>query len=206
MQARSWVARAAAALFSIGLAAGCGGTHTEFTPGIAQQVRIAQPDLMLTVGATQALTAVAYDNRGIAVPGVTFTWSAFNPAVAKVDQNGLVTAVAPGTTSISAVYNGLIARVGVTVTAGEVVLSFDRDIKTLAALACSCHQPGGSAAQTGSMADLANLLAREYVVAGDPANSPFLISGAGGADHPGGNVLGANQQKVNDWIEQGAQP
>lgn len=205
------VARAilAAGLLATALVAGCSGlsdTHTEVVPGAVEQVRIIQPSLEMTVGATQTLTAVGYDNRGLEVPGITFTWSAFNPAVATVDQKGKVTAVAPGVTSVSATYNGMVARVTVTVTAGTVELSFDRDIKTIAALGCSCHQPGGSAAHTGSMADLNNLLTKNYVVPGDPANSPFLIKGSGGADHPGGNVLGANQQKVRDWIEQGAKP
>jgi hypothetical protein len=191
------------------LAGGCSGvtdTHTEFKAGTPVQVRILEPSVMLTVGGEQALTAVGYDSRGLDVPGLAFAWSVFNPAVATVTAAGVVKGMAPGVTSVSANYNGMIARVEVTVTAGEVQLSFDRDIKTLAALGCACHQPGGTAAQSGSMADLNNLLSKNYVVPEKPAESPFLIKGSGGGDHAGGNVWGANQQRVNDWIQQGAKP
>ena len=149
MPGREWAGAMAAGILAIGLGAGCGGnSHTEFMPGLPVEVRVARPSLMMTVGSRQTVAASAYDDRGLVVPGVSFTWSAFNPAVATVaaDEDGAaatVTAVAPGITSVSATHNGMVARIEITVTAGEVELSFDRDIKTLAALGCSCHQPGG---------------------------------------------------------------
>lgn len=55
------------------------------------------------LGATLAFTAVARDGNGDPVPGVTFTWSSSEPAVATVDaQSGIATALANGTTDITA--------------------------------------------------------------------------------------------------------
>ncbi|MBI3810808.1 MAG: Ig-like domain-containing protein [Nitrospirae bacterium] len=56
----------------------------------------------VAIAATVQLTATAYDASNVVIPGVTFTWSSSNPAVATVDPTGLVTGIASGSATISA--------------------------------------------------------------------------------------------------------
>ena len=71
---------------------------------------------------TQQVTAVPRDSatniiQGIALGGRTTQWSSSNPAAATVSTTGLVTAVAPGTTEISATVGGTVGRTTITVNA-----------------------------------------------------------------------------------------
>jgi YVTN family beta-propeller protein len=72
----------------------------------------------LAAGSSTQLTATGTYSDGSAkdISG-TATWSSSNPAVAAVSASGLVTAVAPGTTTITAALAGLSATASVTVTA-----------------------------------------------------------------------------------------
>jgi trimeric autotransporter adhesin len=54
------------------------------------------------VGTTAQLTAVALDNTGAQLVGVTFQWISSDNAIATVSSTGLVTGVAAGTARISA--------------------------------------------------------------------------------------------------------
>ena len=60
-----------------------------------------------TVGATVQLEAVVHDTGSSAIPGAAVVWSSSDPAVATVDDNGLVTAVSSGTTQITATSGGV---------------------------------------------------------------------------------------------------
>ena len=53
-------------------------------------------------GATSQLTAIPRNAAGTAITGLTATWSSSSNAVATVSNTGLVTAVANGTTTITA--------------------------------------------------------------------------------------------------------
>jgi uncharacterized protein YjdB len=69
-------------------------------------VEISPPDAQMTVGATQLFTATAKGSDGAALTGRTSTWSIADAAIARVDANGLVTALAPGQTSLTASIEG----------------------------------------------------------------------------------------------------
>ena len=56
----------------------------------------------LHVGNTQQFTAVAKDAQGNSVSNAIFTWAISYSGVATIDNNGLVTAVSPGTVTVSA--------------------------------------------------------------------------------------------------------
>jgi hypothetical protein len=189
--------------------AGCGGltkSHTEFRVGPATRVTITPQNTTLQLGKSQRFSALARDKQGQEVSDATFVWSTFAGDVATVDAEGVVTAVAPGMTSVTAAHNGMLGSAQVTVVAEAVETTFARDIKPLATMACSCHQSGSAAAATGPMNDLANITARGYLVSGNAQGSTYLTTGAGGAGHPGGNAWGAQQERVREWIEQGAKP
>ena len=65
-------------------------------------VTIAPTDAAITVGTQQELVATGKDDSGNPVAGTTFTWTTSNAAVATVSSAGIVTAVAPGTATITA--------------------------------------------------------------------------------------------------------
>ncbi len=82
-----------------------------------RSVAVAPTNVTLLVGATQAFTPTVLADSG-ASTGVT--WSTAAPAIASIDANGLLTAAAPGTTSVrvrSTVDTSLTATATVTVRA-----------------------------------------------------------------------------------------
>src|SRR4051812_37944437 len=56
----------------------------------------------LTVGQQLQAEALARNAAGTALQGIPISWSSANPAIASVSPAGIVTAVAPGTTEITA--------------------------------------------------------------------------------------------------------
>ena len=67
------------------------------------EVQVAPPSVTMHAGATQRLSALAYDADGnVIASGVRFVWSSNNVNVARVDSTGTVTAVAPGSVVIRA--------------------------------------------------------------------------------------------------------
>ncbi len=65
------------------------------------RVRCAEPSCQVRPGQTMHLRATAL-SRGVPLVGVAVRWSSSNPAVATVDDDGVVTAVAPGNAAIRA--------------------------------------------------------------------------------------------------------
>ncbi len=102
-------------------AEGVTGTATITVP-ITQVVSVtAVPDtLRLTPSAGARLLATAYDGSGNVVNGLAVTWGSSNTAVATVDQTGAVTAVSPGTSTVSASIGGKIGSATVIVSAPQV--------------------------------------------------------------------------------------
>lgn len=81
-------------------------TALEVTPGGVTLAALAEQ---------VTLVATARDANGFAVPGVTASWSSLAPAIATVDQTGLVTAQDNGTAAIEASADDLIATATITV-------------------------------------------------------------------------------------------
>lgn len=87
-------------------------------PRVATQVRIDRAAVTIDDGASTRLVATVLDQEGdtLAVPpGATVLWTSSVEPVATVDQTGLVTANAPGTTTIRAILGELIGESVVTV-------------------------------------------------------------------------------------------
>ncbi len=70
---------------------------------------------VMHVGGVQQLVATPATSSGKIIEGRTATWNSSNPAVATVDGNGLVTAIAGGTTTVSATLGGVSDEAAVTV-------------------------------------------------------------------------------------------
>lgn len=114
----SFIPRAALlTLFALALAA-IGGWQSltalaDVVPGGYVQV---QPNAVtLTQGTTQQLRAAVLNPLGFELPNRKVTWSSSNPAVGSVNDAGLVTAVAPGTVTITAKSGAAVGIASVTV-------------------------------------------------------------------------------------------
>lgn len=70
--------------------------------GIVTNIVIAPGTSALTPGMTQQFMATSKDSGGNVVNGAVLTWASSNTAVATVNSNGLVTAKADGSSSITA--------------------------------------------------------------------------------------------------------
>ena len=81
---------------------------TPFTPcpPIAR-VDVSPGSATIFTGAHQQFIAHAFDASNHEVTGVIFTWQSSNTSVATIDQNGLATAVGPGSTEIRATGRGV---------------------------------------------------------------------------------------------------
>lgn len=105
---RAFLTVAGAAL----LAACGGGGGGDSTGGVGPDgpkvatVQISQDSAALRVGATLTLSATGRDASGTAVPNRTVTWTSSDVNVARVEQTGLVTAIAPGMARITATIDG----------------------------------------------------------------------------------------------------
>lgn len=73
--------------------------------------------LELVEGETADLEATALNALGFMVPGAVFTWQSTVPGVATVSADGVVEAIAAGTTQVIASSGEVSGRVEVTVTA-----------------------------------------------------------------------------------------
>lgn len=84
--------------------ANCGDDDSTGPPEISVvAVELTSPiDTIMAAGRSVQLDAVAKDSRGETVAGTSLTWSSSDEDVATVNGSGLVQAVAPGTTTISA--------------------------------------------------------------------------------------------------------
>jgi uncharacterized protein YjdB len=78
-------------------------------------VTVAPLSATVNVAWTTNLTATARNSNGTVISGVTFTWSSSNASIATVSSTGVVTGVAPGNATISAVAGGKTGSSSITV-------------------------------------------------------------------------------------------
>ncbi|MFN2325198.1 MAG: beta strand repeat-containing protein, partial [Gemmatimonadales bacterium] len=93
---------------------GCAGGDENTGVGgvlVVSQVVVEGGNRIVLVGGTRQLQATPRTSTGIAVPGKTVTWSSANNGLAQVSSDGVVTGVAAGVVSISAVVDGITGRI-----------------------------------------------------------------------------------------------
>jgi Tol biopolymer transport system component/uncharacterized protein YjdB len=66
------------------------------------EVQVAPPSVTVKVGDRTGLLATAFDRIGNVIPTIRITWTSNNTQVARVDNNGTVTGIAPGVAIIVA--------------------------------------------------------------------------------------------------------
>jgi len=99
------------------LAAGlsCGGSASGPSVTTVASVTVSAPARSITVGTTAQLTAVAFDQTGAQLVGVTFQWSSSDNTIATVSSTGVVTGVTVGAARISALAGTVSGFVDVTI-------------------------------------------------------------------------------------------
>lgn len=107
------------------------GSAVVIVPKLVATVEIKPDTLTVTRGATGQLTATARDSSGQIVSGLTTTWASSNPAVATVDQNGRVAAIASGTSTVTATIGGTAGSAVVVVPVQVATVSITPDTLTL---------------------------------------------------------------------------
>src|SRR5581483_10511300 len=75
-------------------------------PPVVAAVEVAPPNITMVVGDSTRLTATVHDDIGQVITGRTISWSSASTGVARVSTAGVVTAVAQGTTTITATVEG----------------------------------------------------------------------------------------------------
>ncbi len=88
--------------------ASCDGKEAtcDVTVEVAEVTRIELENMQITVAASKTLQATVYDQFDEIMTEQAITWKSSDEKIATVDQNGLVTAVAAGSTTITAACSG----------------------------------------------------------------------------------------------------
>src|SRR5205807_692827 len=94
-----------------------GTSDVTVTPAPVASVAVTPSPASVQVGLTLQLTATPKDANGNPLSGRVITWASDNTSVATVDGNGLVTAVAAGSATITATSEGKSGTSALTVTA-----------------------------------------------------------------------------------------
>ena len=128
MTVRAWCA-----LVASGLAAACGDGSVE--PPIPAMLNVYPASATLVaLGDTVRYSASLLDDAGQAIPDAAVQWTTADPTVAVVDAGGLVSALANGTTVVSATSAGVSGTATVIVAQVAAQISVEPDSVTLDAL------------------------------------------------------------------------
>jgi uncharacterized protein YjdB len=109
-----FVARGALALWVATVLVACGGNDST-PPKPVATVRVTIPVGSLVVGQTAQATATPLDESGGELAGRTVTWASTPAGIVDVSVAGLITAVAPGTATITATSETKSGQAGMTV-------------------------------------------------------------------------------------------
>lgn len=84
------------------LLSACGDAVVQVTPEDVSTVRVTPDSALVGVERTLQLQALALDEAGALLVGQEVVWSSSDPGIASIDQSGVVSGVALGTTEITA--------------------------------------------------------------------------------------------------------
>ena len=86
-------------------------------------VVLSPPAVTLETGDTLQFEAIAFNSYGETVPAAALTWTSSDPAAGTIDDDGVFTALAAGTTTVTAASGDIAGTAVVTVSSDEPVLS-----------------------------------------------------------------------------------
>ncbi|MDB4917107.1 MAG: hypothetical protein JWM95_4751 [Gemmatimonadetes bacterium] len=155
----------------------------------------------VTVGNTQTMTATPRDSVGATVSGWPVTWSSSAPAVATISAAGVVTAVANGTTTITAAAGGITGTTTITVNGGANVGSISVSLgnSTLSGNATTLATPTVRDPQSNVIVATVTWSSSVPTVARVAANGTVTALGTGTTNITAtiGNVVGSATFTVN---------
>ena len=94
--------------------AGCGGDD-DFVPGVPARITLEKSAFTFTaLGQTQILLVTVTDGGGDPVD-VALNWSTSDPAIVKVNGDGLATAISPGAATVMVSYGSLSSEMAITI-------------------------------------------------------------------------------------------
>ena len=100
---------------------GISGTTIVTVTGVpATSVTVSPQSPSVDTGQTQQLIATLIDGNGNVISGQTIAWASSNPFSATVSDTGLVTGIAPGTSTVTATSRGVNGTAFITVTDASV--------------------------------------------------------------------------------------
>ncbi|MDY6864936.1 MAG: Ig-like domain-containing protein [Halobacteriota archaeon] len=76
-------------------------------PPVLTTIEVLPESASLSIGETEQFTATGYDQYGSVMTGITFTWDSSDEAVGTVGSNGLFTAIASGSATVTAESGGV---------------------------------------------------------------------------------------------------
>jgi uncharacterized protein YjdB len=97
----------------------CGSTAPDVTPKVAAIV-VSPASSTITLNAQLPLQAQVQDGSGEIVPDADVTWTVQNPGVVSISEDGVVTALAVGTSQVAATALGKSGIATITVNPGDV--------------------------------------------------------------------------------------
>jgi hypothetical protein len=101
-------------VLAFGLAACKDNPVDPSTDGVSSVI-VTATTTTLTVGANTTLSATAFNSQGAAITTALIEWKSSNPSVASVSNSGVVTALTPGTTEVTATSGNKSGSVTITV-------------------------------------------------------------------------------------------
>jgi len=136
-------------------------------------VTVAPARVDLTPGARSTLSAIPYDAAGKALAGRALVWASSNPAVATIDEAGVVAAVAPGSATITATSEGV---------SGSALVSVA--IPTVASVAiqprAATIQRGATLQLTATVTDESGALVTDRALTWKSSNAKVAVVSASG--------------------------
>lgn len=151
----------------------------------------------LLPGATLQLLASPRDAGGIPLAGRTTTWSSATPSVATVDGNGLVTAIAAGSATISATVDGVSGTAAITVgtvpiaritvqpsTTASVTAGSSTTLSATALDASGAPLPGRTLTWSSSNSAVATVTQAGVVTGVSAGSATLTVSGASPGQSP----------------------
>lgn len=137
---------AALALLAATIALGCSDSST-IGPGKVTLIRISPDTVRLVVGEVDTVRAFPIDDKGAFLAGKVVRWSSSNAAVATVDDDGTVTAVALGEADLTASVGSVSGVVRALVTPAPAI-AISADTVDLTAIAQGGDTPSSSVTVT----------------------------------------------------------
>ena len=106
-----------------GVASGTASVTVSTEAPVLDSITVTPQQAILVVGETREFATVCSDTSGNTLPGVSVAWSCSNETVGTIDANGAFSALAEGTTTVTATAGGISGTAAVTVTAAEPALA-----------------------------------------------------------------------------------